>query len=110
MRAASAAGLAALLTTVGVGFERYLPSVGCPVLVLQGSDDEYGTPDQVRAIEEGVAGSARSHLIPGVGHTPHRAAADQVLRLTIEFLDQTVPALARGRTDPSEADASSDTG
>lgn len=74
--------------------ERYLPDVRCPVLVLQGEEDEYGTPDQVRAIAEGVSGPARAQLIPGVGHTPHRAAADEVLRTTTAFLIGTVPALA----------------
>ena len=76
--------------------ERYLPRIRCPVLVLQGADDEYGTPDQVRAIVDGVAGPARAQLIPGVGHTPHRAAADEVLRLTTAFLAEVVPPLARG--------------
>ena len=71
--------------------ERYLRDVRCPVLALQGADDEYGTPEQVRAIVEGVAGPARAALIPGVGHTPHRAAADEVLRLTVAFLAATVP-------------------
>jgi pimeloyl-ACP methyl ester carboxylesterase len=75
--------------------ERYLPEIRCPVLVLQGADDEYGTPAQVRAIVEGVAGPARAQLVPGVGHTPHRAAADEVLRLTTTFLAESVPALAR---------------
>ncbi len=75
--------------------ERYLPAIRCPVLALQGTDDEYGTAEQVRAIVEGVAGPARAHLIPGVGHTPHRAAADEVLRVTTAFLTETVPALAR---------------
>jgi pimeloyl-ACP methyl ester carboxylesterase len=74
--------------------ERYLPSIRCPVLVLQGTDDEYGTSEQVRAIAEGVAGPARAHLLPGVGHTPHRASPDEVLRLTVAFLAESVPALA----------------
>ena len=77
--------------------ERYLPGVRCPVLVLQGADDEYGTPEQVRAIAEGVSGVARAHLIPGVGHTPHRAAPDEVLRLTTAFLSETVPSLGAAR-------------
>ena len=74
--------------------ERYLPAIRCPVLVLQGTDDEYGTPEQVRAIAEGVSGPARAQLIAGVGHTPHRAAPDEVLRLTTAFLAETVPELA----------------
>jgi len=76
---------------------RYLPSIRCPVLVLQGADDEFGTPDQVRAIAEGVSGPARAHLIPDVGHTPHRAAPEEVLRLTTAFLSEMVPALASSR-------------
>jgi pimeloyl-ACP methyl ester carboxylesterase len=66
--------------------ERYLPAIRCPVLALQGADDEYGTPDQVRAIIEGVAGPACGALIAGAGHTPHRANADEVIRLTEQFL------------------------
>jgi pimeloyl-ACP methyl ester carboxylesterase len=71
--------------------ERYLPSVRCPVLVLQGTDDEYGTPRQLRTIAEGVAGPARAHLISGAGHTPHRDAADEVLGLTTAFFAEFVP-------------------
>lgn len=69
----------------------YLPAVRCPVLVLQGSDDEYGTPAQVRTIVAGVAGPARAHFASGVGHTPHRAAQDEVLRLTTAFLAEFAP-------------------
>ena len=75
--------------------ERYLPDVRCPVLVLQGADDEYGTPAQVRAIADGVAGPSRTELLAGVGHTPHRAAPDEVLRLTTVFLAESLPSLAR---------------
>ena len=66
--------------------ERYLPAIRCRVLALQGTDDEYGTPDQVRAIVDGVSGPARGELIPGVGHTPHRENPEEVIRLTAEFL------------------------
>ncbi len=89
--------------------ERHLPAIRCPVLVLQGTDDEYGTPDQVRAIAEGVSGPARAQLLAGVGHTPHRAAADEVLRLTTAFLRERVPALADPRSTsatPQARDAS----
>ena len=94
----------------GWSIERYLPSIRCPTLVLQGADDEYGTPEQVRAIVDGVAGPARAHLLPGVGHTPHRAAPDEVLRLTAAFLTESVPALtpvppAASGTAPARAPA-----
>ncbi len=80
--------------------ERYLPAIRCPVLALQGADDEYGTPDQVRAIVGGVSGPARAHLIAGARHTPHREARAETLRLTTAVLAEVVPALAAGPTAP----------
>jgi pimeloyl-ACP methyl ester carboxylesterase len=59
--------------------ESYLPRIECPVLVIQGSEDEYGTEAQVRAIASGVAGESEALMIPGVGHTPHREAEEVVL-------------------------------
>jgi pimeloyl-ACP methyl ester carboxylesterase len=75
--------------------ERYLSRIRCPVLILQGTDDEYGTPDQVRAIAKGVAGRAEAHLLPRVGHTPHREVPDEVRRVTTRFFAETVAALSR---------------
>jgi pimeloyl-ACP methyl ester carboxylesterase len=68
--------------------ESYLARVVCPVLVIQGSDDEYGTEAQVRAIVNGVSGPAESLMIPGVGHTPHREASDIVLHAAVELLSK----------------------
>jgi pimeloyl-ACP methyl ester carboxylesterase len=86
--------------------EPHLRSIRCPILILQGTEDEYGTPEQVRAIAERVSGPARAHLIPGVGHTPHRAAPNEVLRLTTAFLAEAVPALSRLDPSPPRAPAS----
>ncbi len=69
-----------------MNLEAYLPGVTVPCLVLQGRDDDYGTPAQVRAIESGVAGPAESWLIPECGHTPHRDQADAVLERMSRFL------------------------
>jgi pimeloyl-ACP methyl ester carboxylesterase len=66
----------------------HLPRVTCPVLAIQGADDEYGSEAQVHAIVNGVGGSARSLMIPGVGHTPHRDAPDLVLDATVAFLSR----------------------
>jgi pimeloyl-ACP methyl ester carboxylesterase len=71
--------------------ERYLPDITCPVLALQGIEDEYGTPGQVHAIVAGVRGPARAALVPAVGHTPHRAVPDEVIRLTTVFLGDCSP-------------------
>jgi len=49
-----------------------LPRVACPVLVLHGEDDEYGSPAQPARIARGVAGPVECVLLPGVRHLPHR--------------------------------------
>jgi hypothetical protein len=36
--------------------EEYLPGISCPVLAMQGVDDEYGTAAQIEAIARGVGG------------------------------------------------------
>lgn len=77
--------------------ERYLPAVRCPTLVLQGALDEYGSPAQVESITEGVGGVSRGVLMPGIGHSPHRAAPDETLRLVATFLAEAVPAAFPGR-------------
>jgi pimeloyl-ACP methyl ester carboxylesterase len=66
--------------------ESYLPHVVCPALIIQGSADEYGTERQVQTIIDGVSGPVKSLLLAGVGHTPHREAADDVLMATTRFL------------------------
>ncbi|UOQ53564.1 alpha/beta fold hydrolase [Hymenobacter cellulosivorans] len=66
--------------------ESYLPRVTCPVLVLQGTEDEYGTAAQVTAIASGVAGTATAHLLPGLGHSPQRQAPAAVVTLAAEFV------------------------
>lgn len=70
----------------GWNIEAELPRITCPTLVLQGADDEYGTPAQVEAIASGVGGPVESVLLPGCGHTPHQQAAAHVLDLIAGFV------------------------
>ena len=48
-----------------------LATIRCPVLAVQGEDDEYGTLAQVRGIAETVP-KTRLLVIPKCGHSPHR--------------------------------------
>lgn len=66
--------------------EAELPKIACPTLVLQGEDDEYGTPAQVTAIVERLAGPAEGVLLPDCGHVPHHQARAEVLELVARFL------------------------
>lgn len=63
-----------------------LERVTCPVLAVQGLDDEHGTPAQVAAIAGGVSGPAESFLIPGCGHVPHVQAHDALVARAAAFL------------------------
>ena len=88
---ASALAAAWIGTWLAPGFrdwnvEAELRRIRCPVLVLQGSEDEYGTDAQVHAISRGVAGPSRAAILPGLRHTPHREDPDAVVRLVVEFL------------------------
>jgi len=58
--------------------EALLPAIKVPTLIVQGSDDEYGTLAQVEAIRAGVAGPVSVELVEGAGHAPFRDAPDLV--------------------------------
>jgi pimeloyl-ACP methyl ester carboxylesterase len=69
------------------GFRVDLSGVRCPVLALQGADDEYGTPEQLERIAAGAGGAVVMELIPGCGHAPHRQARDWTLERVKRFVD-----------------------
>ncbi|MGX7001495.1 alpha/beta fold hydrolase [Caballeronia sp. KNU42] len=48
-----------------------LPSIRCPLLAVQGHDDEYGTMAQIDAIASHVP-HAQLVKLPACGHSPHR--------------------------------------
>jgi pimeloyl-ACP methyl ester carboxylesterase len=69
--------------------EEYLPPITCPVLVIQGEDDEYGTVAHVEAIQRKVPG-AQTLILPRCGHSPHRDQRD----LTLEVISKFVAAVS----------------
>ncbi len=62
-----------------------LASIRCPLLAMQGIDDEYGTLEQVRGIARRVPGTQLLEL-PRCGHSPHRDQPDAVIAASVEFL------------------------
>ena len=58
--------------------EKYLPEIACPVLAIQGLDDEYGTVQQVHGIAQRVP-QTQVLEISQCGHSPHRDAPQQVI-------------------------------
>jgi pimeloyl-ACP methyl ester carboxylesterase len=66
--------------------EEYLPRIHSPLLIMQGEDDEYGTPAQVESIARHVAAPARSLLVPDCGHIPHHQSPEVVLNEMKQFI------------------------
>lgn len=66
--------------------ESLLPSISCPVLLIQGEQDEYGTLAQLDAIERQVQGPAERIVLAACGHSPHRDQQERVLSATAAFL------------------------
>jgi pimeloyl-ACP methyl ester carboxylesterase len=65
--------------------EQDAEDVDCPVLLIQGVDDPYGTLSQLDRIESRVRGPVTRKVVPG-GHSPHRDALEEVLREVAGFL------------------------
>ncbi|HEX9275313.1 MAG TPA: alpha/beta hydrolase [Casimicrobiaceae bacterium] len=70
---------------VAWNIEALLPEIACPVLAIQGVDDEYGTMEQIDRLERGVR-SARRLELAACGHSPHRDQPDAVLAAVTSFL------------------------
>jgi pimeloyl-ACP methyl ester carboxylesterase len=66
--------------------EEYLPGIRCPVLAIQGEDDEYGTMAQLEAIRRQVRGPCELLELPACGHSPHRDQPEKVLSSVSEFI------------------------
>jgi pimeloyl-ACP methyl ester carboxylesterase len=63
-----------------------LRTITCPMLAIQGRDDEFGTLAQVEAIAQGVGGPATSLVLDDCGHVPHREKPKEVLAAVTRFI------------------------
>lgn len=72
----------------GWNIEQYLPCIGCPVLALQGRDDEYGTAAQLEAIRAQVPGEVAVRVLADCRHAPHKDQPDATLAALTEFIAQ----------------------
>lgn len=63
-----------------------LPQITAPLLLLQGTDDEYGTTAQLDAIANGVHGPSEIHLLTECSHTPHRQQRETTLAKMARFI------------------------
>jgi lipoate-protein ligase A len=68
------------------GLEPYVERVRCPVLAIQGEDDEFFSAAQLDAIEELIPGRLERLRIPGAAHYPLHQARNDVLAASIRFI------------------------
>lgn len=66
--------------------EEYLPGIRCPLLLIQGEEDEYGTTAQVDAIARQVGGACRVLKLAACGHSPHRDRPEATLDAVAAFV------------------------
>jgi pimeloyl-ACP methyl ester carboxylesterase len=65
--------------------EAELPAITCPLLAIQGVDDEYGTLEQIRGIARRVSQTELLEL-PDCGHSPHRDQPERVIAAASAFI------------------------
>ena len=69
--------------------EHELSAIQCPVLAVQGLDDEYGTLEQVRGIARRLPQTQLLELAQ-CGHSPHRDQAERVIAAARAFVSRAV--------------------
>ena len=65
--------------------EAELPAIRCPLLAVQGLDDEYGSLEQIRGIARRVPQTVLLEL-PDCGHSPHRDLTGTLIRHVAGFI------------------------
>ncbi|HRE15757.1 MAG TPA: alpha/beta hydrolase [Rhodocyclaceae bacterium] len=65
--------------------EEYLPAIRCPVLAIQGENDEYATMRQIEAIADKVP-DTRLLKLAACGHSPHKDQSAAVLDALAAFV------------------------
>ena len=65
--------------------EALLPSIACPVLAIQGADDEYGTLAQVNGIRDRLP-QTEVVVLEDCRHSPHRDQPHALTRAVTDFI------------------------
>jgi pimeloyl-ACP methyl ester carboxylesterase len=76
--------------------EEYLPAIRCPILCIQGQEDEYGTVAQVKAIRARIPGT-EILMLPNCKHSPHRDQPQATLVKIAEFVARVRKEAVKGQ-------------
>jgi pimeloyl-ACP methyl ester carboxylesterase len=70
--------------------ESFLPAITCPLLAIQGQNDEYGSMAQVDAIARQAGGPVEVLKLERCGHSPQRDQPEIVAGAIVEFVKRCV--------------------
>lgn len=70
--------------------ESYLSAIHCPLLAIQGHEDEYGSMAQVEAIARQAGGPVQVLKLARCGHSPQKDQPDAVAAAIVEFVRRSV--------------------
>ena len=66
--------------------EEFLPGIRVPLLAIQGKEDQYGTPAQIKAIESRAGGGVEVLMIDRCRHSPHLEQEEIVFEAMKRFI------------------------
>jgi pimeloyl-ACP methyl ester carboxylesterase len=66
--------------------ESFLGGIDCPVLLIQGEDDEYGTLAQIDAAQRQLPGRVERVVLAACGHSPQRDQPEATLTALVRFI------------------------
>lgn len=62
-----------------------LHAIECPSMIVQGLDDEYGTPEQAWSTAAAIGDNGTCVLLPGLGHLLHHEAPERIVQIVRGF-------------------------
>jgi pimeloyl-ACP methyl ester carboxylesterase len=68
--------------------EEFLPRITCPMLVIQGDQDEYGSMEQLNRIAEQVTSDVELIKLGNCRHSPHRDQPALVINAVRDFVSR----------------------
>ena len=78
--------------------EDEITAIRCPLLAVQGIDDEYGTLEQVHGIARRVAQTEVVEM-KDCAHSPHRDQPQELIRVATSFMNDIVAAQGAGEIE-----------
>ena len=64
----------------------YLEAIRIPVLAIQGTDDPYGSDEQLHILSRHTRVPTKTRLIPGARHSPHLEAPEETMSAIVAFV------------------------